>query len=1026
MQRTLLVIVSVFCFYIAPAQKKPLDHTVYDGWQHIGERLISNDGKWVVFTIDPQEGDNELVIRSSDTMYTKAIPRGYNAVITEDSRYLVFKIKPTFKETREAKIRKKKADDMPKDSLAIIELGKDDTWKRPMVKNYKTPQRSFGWVAYQLENLPAPAVRPKKTDSKAGSKMTDSLNRVIDSLQKLIESAPQKRKKNKNKDDDEADDINEATGSEPYNFGVLTPAYAKASAGKPDSELLTPNLTGDAEGDEPPTAPAEPANDLVLKELSTGKEMLFAKVLEYYFSKTGDKLLFEQATDPADSLSTRRVVLYDLKTGRPVTLSKGGNEFKNFAMSEDGSQVAYVAERDAKQRDLVKFYKLWHYKEGMDTAEWIVDKNSTGMKLGMTVSEHGNISFSKSGRRLFFGSAPVPVPRDTTLIEMDMPKLDIWHYNDDYLQTVQNFPARLRAAQQENYLTMYDLETKKIRQIGSREIPQVLPTNEGDGETFVGVTDFGKRVESQWLGPTRKDIYAIDVNTGYKMMVKENLHGQVYPSATGKYIMWYDRKAREYFIWDGSGVKNITEKIRPAMWNEEFDSPDDPNNYGVMGWYEGDSTVYVYDRYDIWAVDLLDNMSPRNMTGNGRSAKTTYRYLPLNEDERYFTREQDAVFHFFNQETKESGLVTGKIGKTIAPMHTMTGGKFQFGLYRKARNAGNYIYTKESFSQSPDIFLKTVSPTVFGESSVTGAPDTERQLSSINPQQAGYRWGSAELFKWKAYNGKEATGIVYKPEQFDPKKKYPVIVYFYEKLSQGLFDYKEPAPIRSAVNVPYFVSNGYIIFMPDIEYKTGYPGQSAYDYIVSGARALVKKGWADSTNMALQGHSWGGYQAAQLATMTKLFKAVWAGAPVANMTSAYGGIRWESGVNRQFQYEKAQSRIGATLWERPDLYIKNSPLFQLDKVTAPMVILHNDADGAVPWYQGIELFTGLRRLGKKVWMLNYNGQGHGLTQRQDMKDYHIRMQQFFDYMLKGARPTRWITEGVPAVKKGKEWGLEMD
>lgn len=159
--------------------------------------------------------------------------------------------------------------------------------------------------------------------------------------------------------------------------------------------------------------------------------------------------------------------------------------------------------------------------------------------------------------------------------------------------------------------------------------------------------------------------------------------------------------------------------------------------------------------------------------------------------------------------------------------------------------------------------------------------------------------------------------------------------------------------------------------------------------------------------------------------MTKLFKAAWAGAPVANMTSAYGGIRWESGVNRQWQYEKSQSRIGATLWQKPRLYIDNSPLFHLDKVTTPLVIMANDADGAVPWYQGIELFTAMRRLGKKIWMFNYNGQGHGLTQRQDMRDYQVRMQQFFDWMLKGEKPAKWITEGVPAVKKGKDWGLEI-
>ena len=177
--------------------------------------------------------------------------------------------------------------------------------------------------------------------------------------------------------------------------------------------------------------------------------------------------------------------------------------------------------------------------------------------------------------------------------------------------------------------------------------------------------------------------------------------------------------------------------------------------------------------------------------------------------------------------------------------------------------------------------------------------------------------------------------------------------------------------------------------------------------------------------MAIQGQSWGGIQVAQLVTMTDMFKAAWAGAPVANMTSAYGGIRWESGLNRQFQYEKDQSRIGATLWEKPQLYIESSPLFHLPKVKTPLVIMANDADGAVPWYQGIELFTGMRRLGKKVWMLTYNGEAHNLVERRNRKDIQVREQQFFDWMLKGEKPAKWLTEGVPAVKKGRDWGLEI-
>jgi dipeptidyl aminopeptidase/acylaminoacyl peptidase len=187
---------------------------------------------------------------------------------------------------------------------------------------------------------------------------------------------------------------------------------------------------------------------------------------------------------------------------------------------------------------------------------------------------------------------------------------------------------------------------------------------------------------------------------------------------------------------------------------------------------------------------------------------------------------------------------------------------------------------------------------------------------------------------------------------------------------------------------------------------------------------LAKKTWVDSTKMAIQGQSWGGYQVAYLVTRTHIFACAEAGAPVSNMTSAYGGIRWQTGLNRQFQYERSQSRIGYSLWQRPDLYIKNSPLFRADKVTTPLLITHNDADGAVPWYQSIEYFTALRRLGKKVWMLQYNGEDHNLVERRNRKDLSIRLAQFFDHFLKGAPAARWIAEGVPATLKGIEWGLQ--
>ncbi|HNU13998.1 MAG TPA: S9 family peptidase, partial [Chitinophagaceae bacterium] len=394
-KKTLLLLIYLLSVVFVFGQKKPLDHSVYDGWQRIGERMISNDGKWVVYTIDPQEGDNELVVQSSDGQYKKTIARGYNAMITEDSRYTIFRIKPFFKDTRDAKIKKKRSDDMPKDSFAIVELGKDSVWKVARVKGYKTPEKEAGWVAYHLEKMIEKKEPPAKKPESAEKKIADSLGKVIDSLQQVIESIPQKKKKKR--DDD------------------LTIDYEPLA-----SDYI------DAEGDETSGIATDPGTDLVLRNLENGKEKTFTNVLKYYFSKRGGKLLIEQAKNPKDSLSKPSVSLYDIKESKTIVLSKGGNDFRNFIFSEDGSQVAYVAERDARPKELQKFYRVWYYKTGMDSAKLLVDKNSAGMKLGMTISEFGNLSFSKTGKRLFFGTAPIQPPKDTSLVEIDQVKLDIW------------------------------------------------------------------------------------------------------------------------------------------------------------------------------------------------------------------------------------------------------------------------------------------------------------------------------------------------------------------------------------------------------------------------------------------------------------------------------------------------------------------------------------------------------------------------------------------------------------------------
>ncbi|SDC60329.1 S9 family peptidase [Niabella drilacis] len=938
------------------AQKKPLNHTVYDQWQSIGKSVISNNGKWIVYNIQVQEGDDALVIQATDQSYKKVVPRGYDARITGDNRTVVFRIKPLFAELRQAKIKKKKPADMPRDSFAVVNLGDDKIMKLPGLISYKGPKDQNEWVAGLLKNEPA------KKPVYQSDKSKDSLQQVVDSLQ--------------------------------YVINTLKPREGEGKDSVTDYGMN---------------------NRLLLVNTISGAQRYFFNISDYAFNKKGSQLLMVQTLDLKDTSRTARVLLYQLKTGKTDTLLRGGNDFKSLVLSDEGDRLAFLAERDARPKALQRFYKLWYYRQGMDSAIVLVDTLTQHMPGGSTVSEFGKLSFSKSGRRLLFATAPVKPPKDTTLVDIDKVNLDIWNYKDDYLQPYQL--ENQKRDQQRSDLAVYDFDANRMIQVGRRELPNVYEAPESDGICFIAVTDTGRRVESQWMGRTRKDVYKMDIRNGRYVPVVQNLEGPIAASwcaPSGKYVLWYDSRQKNYFVFDGTTARNITAAINVPLYDEENDVPDEPAPYGIMGWTEGDRSVLIYDRYDIWMVDPRGKALPVNLTKNGRLQQVTYRYIATDPEARYIRSADKNLLHVFNNENKKAGFAVLENNRLDFSFFTPALFREQpsyFDSVAKAKDAAVYAYTKECYTQSPDLY-------VF-------ANGKETKLSATNPQQLQYNWGTAGLYHWTTFSGKSATGTLYLPEDFDSTKKYPVLLYFYEKLSDNLFRYIAPAPTPSRLNISFFVSRGYVVLAPDISYTVGHPANSAYDYIVSGAKDLTRHSWVDAAHMGIQGQSWGGIQVAQLITMTPMFAAAWAGAPVANMTSAYGGIRWKGGVNRQFQYEKTQSRIGSTLWEKPELYIENSPLFHLPKVTTPLVIMANDNDGAVPWYQGIELFTGMRRLGKQVWMLNYNGEEHNLVQRKNRKDISIREQQFFDWLLKGAKPARWLTEGVPAVNKGVNWGLEQ-
>jgi len=925
----------------AYSQKKPLNHTVYDSWESVALKQLSNNGQWSAVIIAQQEGNNMLYLNSLTTPAKISVQRGDAVQFSPDSKYAAFSIKPIYAETRLAKIKKKKPDEMTKDSLGIINLSTASLLKISRVKSFKFPETGAAILAYQLEKA-----------------------------------------------------IDTSKANAPSAIGTK----------KDDDRLLA---------DEDPGKAKTEGTELIVKNLITGVEWKFKYVNEYAFSKDGKQLAYSTTAVKKDKTAQVGVYLLNTEKGTIKTLTKGTGNFKTLTFTDDGDSFVFLGEKSPEKQE-IKDFSIYYSSKSLDTAQLLVDNVIPGMPMKSSVSGDAKLSFSKDGKKLFFGIAPTKQPKDTTLVDFENAKLDIWGYKDDYLQ-----PMQLKNVDREgkkSYLTAIEIFNSdvKIIPLTDQKLPDATLIDEGNQDVVLASTDYGNRIPAQWTAETLRDYYLVNTKTGSRKKILESLAGNAYPSPKGKYILYFEKTRGEWFTYEvATGVKTqLSNNTTVKYVNEDNDVPDSPGPYGIAGWTEDDKSVLIYDKYDLWEFSPQNKYPAKNITnGYGRANRLTFRYEQVDPELRFFKKKEVIWLNAFNNATKETGFFKKNLGDSKNP-ELVTLQKFKYSKLIKAKESETYLFDKANYNNSPNVY-------------VTSNFKEERKLSDTNPQQGSYNWGTAELVKWTTPKGYKSEGILYKPEDFDPNKKYPMIVYFYEKLSDGLYNYQPPAPTPSRLNISYFVSNGYLVFAPDISYETGYPGRSAEEFINSGVEMLKQNTWVDGTKIGIQGQSWGGYQVAHLITKTNKYAAAWAGAPVVNMTSAYGGIRWESGMNRQFQYEKTQSRIGATLWEKPELYIENSPLFALPQVSTPVVIMSNDADGAVPWYQGIEMFTGLKRLGKPVWLLNYNNEAHNLVLRQNRKDIQIREQQFFDYYLKGAKAPVWMVSGVPAIDKGKTWGFEL-
>ena len=786
-----------------------------------------------------------------------------------------------------------------------------------------------------------------------------------------------------------------------------------------------------------------PMDELIIRNLKTGNEWKIDSLKAYRLAEEGDWVAYQRTrkdsslvvasldgvnkyvlpSASAYGFAKEKAALYfvtkDTVGGKkpgmyvwtaeapqPILVKEGKGLFVQPAFDKAGNKLAFLYTDNKKEKDYT--LTLWISEAG-NAAREIVTRTTTGLPEGWVLSPNQRLSFSDDASRLFLGTAPAPLRKDSTILDANRPNVQVWNWDEPVQYTVQHYNVKrdLKKA----YAAIYWLNDQKLVQVANEELPDAELPVKGMGDWAIVSTSKPYSLSSMWEGRTRSDYYKVSLSTGERTLIAKADYASYRLSPSGKYVGTYNQTDSCWYtinLADNRKIQLATPQTFPA-WDEENDTPNYPYPHGYAGWTKDDASVLIYDRYDIWSFDPEGKKAPVRLTKDGRESKVTYRRIALDREQTYIDLKEPMLLSGFNETDKSTGIYRARLASPAKPI-LLAGGNYNYGQVAKAKKADKYIYTRENFEVFPDIWATDAS---FKKGV---------QLTQGIKQQEPYIWGTTELISWTSLDGRKLEGVIYKPTNFDPNKKYPMIVNFYERNSETLCKYRMPEPHRSTIDYHMYLSDGYIVFNPDVRYRDGYPGESCYNCVMSGVYEVLSRGYVDEKRIGAQGHSWGGYQVAYLATRTRLFAAIESGAPVVNMFSAYGGIRWGSGLARSFQYEHTQSRLGATPWSDPRRYYENSPLFLMDKVETPILIMHNDQDGHVPWYQGIEYFVALKRLGKPAWMLNYTGEPHWPMKTPNKLDFQIRMKQFFDHFLKGEPMPKWMKEGVPAVKQPYELG----
>ncbi len=762
-------------------------------------------------------------------------------------------------------------------------------------------------------------------------------------------------------------------------------------------------------------------SDLLVRELASGKEVNIGNVAEYAFDKAGARLAL---VIDAQGQAGNGLQLRDMASGAVSSLDNDKASYKSLAWTEKGEALTVLKGKEDKAYE----DKLWSvlavdgFRDPKGPRKIVYDPAADkSFPQGMTVSPDSAPEWTEAFDAVLFGiheakkkkdaekkegdeakpgPEAAPAPKAEEIADEDIPDLVIWHGQDKRLQSEQQVQEQRDKTY--SYLAEYRLADKKFIRLAEDDLRYVDPAPKG--RFAVGQDNQPYELETNLIGRGYQDISVIDMKTGQRspaLKKNEYYFGTLYD---GSHFLYYENG--HFFTYDMATGKsvNITKDVPASFANEDDDhNVVKPPDYPVGSTKDG-RNVLLSDGWDIWSVPVSGAGQAVNLTVNGAKDKLRYRRLRLDPEEKAIDLEEAQYFNVYGEWTKKAGLARLEKGKPAPTM--LLWDDAGFGGLAKARKADVFVYARDTYKDYPDYY-------------VTGPLLKDgKKLTEANPQQKDFLWTSGQMlldYKMDPKSGmdKPLQAALFLPANYEKGKRYPTIVYYYEKMSQQLNRYAQPS--ANGFNKSVYTSNGYAVLFPDITYKINDPGMSAVWCVLPAIDAAVAAGVVDRSKIGLQGHSWGGYETAFLITQADFAAAV-AGAPLTNMISMYSSIYFNSGSANQPIFESSQGRFKGGYWDNLEAYQRNSPVYYAERVKTPLIILHNDKDGAVTWNQGIEYYNTLRRLNKPVIMLQYVGENHGLQKPANQKDYTVRMKEFFDHRLMGRPAPAWYTEGVSYLK----------